>query len=272
MKWIPDTTARFRWRPYYEQEELDNECERIVTQFLRLRQGEARFPLSDDDLEVMIEKDTSDLDLYADLSREGRDVEGMTEFFADKKPVVKISRQLSLDPGKRGRLRITLAHEYGHVKLHSFLWDDKMGEKVTESVLDKVPERRRRYAQFRKSISSRNSPATRRVLFSIRAPESASSSHSRQTNMLDAPFSDWMEWQAGYAAGSILMPLHPLRTLVLNYQARMGNTVSCNPREAGELAWVVAESFDVPSALAAVRLEKLGLLQNPDVSSALPHF
>ena len=72
MKWVQDTTLRFKWRPYYEPEELDAECERIVLEFLMSKNGVVCFPISNDDLAVMVERDTSDLDLFADLSREGR--------------------------------------------------------------------------------------------------------------------------------------------------------------------------------------------------------
>jgi len=123
MKWVIDTTGRFKWRPYYNQEELDNECEQIVSDFLTKKYGAIHFPLSTDDLSVLVERDTSDLDLFADLSRDGEDVEGTTDFFLDKKPAVRTARALSLDSSKQPRLRTTLAHEYGHVRFHNFLWN-----------------------------------------------------------------------------------------------------------------------------------------------------
>src|ERR1035437_370927 len=81
MRWVTDSTGRFRLRPYYDQQELDYECQRLVTSFLSRRYGKCRFPLSTDDLTILIEQDTSDLDLYVDLSPEGDDVAGLTAFF-----------------------------------------------------------------------------------------------------------------------------------------------------------------------------------------------
>jgi Zn-dependent peptidase ImmA (M78 family) len=268
MKWIPDTTTRFKWRPYYEQEELDTECERIVTQFLSQKHGEVHFPLSSDDLAVMIEKDTSDLDLYADLSREGRDVEGMTEFFANKKPAIRISQELSLDPNKNRHLRTTLAHEYGHVRFHGFLWEDKITSISGESILEKIPEQRRRYAQLRKSISSRSFSPSRRVLYSVLPLSSTSSFKCKQSNIVDAPFSDWMEWQASYAAGSFLMPLSRLRRAILAQFSEIGRSkyAVSDSNQAVEMIAYVSEFFDVSEAVAKARLEKLSFLQKTSLS------
>ena len=71
MRWSRDPTGRFPERPYYLQEELDSLSEGWVVSFLRERHGAAEFPVSTEDLTVMIESDTSDLDQYADLSSEG---------------------------------------------------------------------------------------------------------------------------------------------------------------------------------------------------------
>lgn len=60
--------------------ELDKECERLVTAFLRRLRGKAKYPISTDDLKTLIEEDARDLDQYADLSGYGLDVEGVTEF------------------------------------------------------------------------------------------------------------------------------------------------------------------------------------------------
>ena len=62
MKWIKDVTGRFPERPYYEEGELDFECERIVGDFLRKKYGKVEFPISTSDITVLIERDTSDLD------------------------------------------------------------------------------------------------------------------------------------------------------------------------------------------------------------------
>jgi hypothetical protein len=60
-------------------EELDEECERIIMEFLKQKYGGADFPIGTDDLSVLIEQ-KADLGSYADLSHEEGDVEGVTEF------------------------------------------------------------------------------------------------------------------------------------------------------------------------------------------------
>ena len=125
MKWIRDNTGRFSQRPFYEAHELDFECETLVTTFLQNKCGKVSYPLSTEDLTILIEQNTSDLDLYADLKQEGDEVEGMTLFLRKNKPRVLIDQRLSNQPNRENRLRTTLSHELGHVKFHSFLVSDQ---------------------------------------------------------------------------------------------------------------------------------------------------
>src|SRR4029077_10110301 len=83
VKWFPDRTGRFSQRPHFEPKELDRECENIIAGFLKARHGAAKYPVSTDDLTVLIERDT-------DLSGYGRNVEGLTHFQPGRKPRVKI--------------------------------------------------------------------------------------------------------------------------------------------------------------------------------------
>ena len=122
MKWVRDRTRRFAWRPYYAQHEIDTACEDIVSRFLSAKGRPLAYPISTDDLTVLIEQDVSELDLYANLSGEGRDIEGVTEFHRKRRPSVRIAKYLSEQPIRKNRLRSTLAHEYGHVVFHNFLW------------------------------------------------------------------------------------------------------------------------------------------------------
>jgi hypothetical protein len=78
--YVPDKTGRFSQRPHFKPGELDRECEDVMSGFLRERNGAAEYPVSTDDLTVLIERDTESLDLYADLSAYGRDVEGTHSF------------------------------------------------------------------------------------------------------------------------------------------------------------------------------------------------
>jgi len=95
VRMIPDKTGRFARRPFYDQRELDSECEGLIRDLLLKRRGEVEYPVSTDDLTMLIELHDADLDPYADLSRYGQDVEGVTKFFPDRGPHVSISAQIS---------------------------------------------------------------------------------------------------------------------------------------------------------------------------------
>jgi hypothetical protein len=70
----------------------------------------------------LLEKYAADVNLYADLSREGEGVEGVTVFLTGKRPTVRVARELYVDPIRSHRCRYALAHEYGHVYLHAPAW------------------------------------------------------------------------------------------------------------------------------------------------------
>jgi len=118
MKLLRDPLGRPIKRLYFSAEELDERCERKIADFMDQHCGGSRLPIPTDDIVRMIEADTEDLDLYADLP-EG--VDAHTDYFVDRKPRVKVAARLS-DPRYQNRLRTTLAHEYCHVWLHAPLW------------------------------------------------------------------------------------------------------------------------------------------------------
>ena len=97
MQWVKDRTGRFSRRPHYLPDELDVECENLICDFLRSRHQSVQYPISTNDLTVLIETLADDLDLYADLSQEDGDVEGVTDFFQGRRPKVRISKRLSAD-------------------------------------------------------------------------------------------------------------------------------------------------------------------------------
>jgi hypothetical protein len=170
-RYVRDSTGRFQQRPHYEPKELDLECERIIKAFLTDLYGEVKFPVRTEDLKKLIERDADDLDVYADLTSYGQDVEGVTEFTPGERPKVRVSASLTEDDRRENRLRTTLTHEYGHVHFHAYLWDL---EPPTVDLL-------RRYPNGDKIICKRDT-------------------------MIDAVQTDWMEWQAGYVCGALLMP------------------------------------------------------------------
>jgi len=236
MKYVPDRTGRFRQRPHFEQAELDDECERIITEFLKTRHGSVRLPISTDDLTCLIEGEAADLDLYADLSKEGNDVQGVTDFFPKGKPRVRIARELSDHPSRENRLRTTLTHEYGHVRFHDYVWK-----------LDLSP------ADMLKDVPSKVSPKCNR------------------NALLNAAPTDWMEWQAGYVSGALLMPVSHVRRIVAEYSAGHGAfaPLVTDSKHGLDLRGLLVDGFNVSDDAARVRLIKLGFLSNRDLGPSL---
>ena len=233
---VPDKTGRFSQRPHYQQKELDVECERIITDFLRQIHGTIEFPVITDDLTKLIEQDADSLDMYADLSHYGADVEGVTEFLQAQKPIVRISKELTEDEHRENRLRTTLTHEYGHVKFHAYLW------KIEQPGI-----------LFRQANKKSN-----RII-------------CKREKILNAPMSDWMEWQAGYTCGALLMPLTPLTRLVIDYK-ELNDLYGVVKRESyhGQaLIREVMSFFQVSADAARVRLSRLRLIGETDDGPSL---
>jgi len=227
VKYVRDMTGRFQQRPHYEPNDLDIECERIIKSFLKDLYGEAKYPVQTEDLKKLIERDAEDLDVYADLSKYGAEVEGVTEFRPGKKPRVSISAELTESDRRENRLRTTLTHEYGHVKFHAYLWDM---EPPTPDLLRQQPNRD-------KIICKRDT-------------------------MIDAAQTDWMEWQAGYVCGALLMPKSVVTKLCREH-AEANNiygAASLQSPAGGQLVKTVVDAFQVSQEAARVRLLKLGFI------------
>lgn len=227
VKMLSDPTGRFAERPFYKPEELDRECEVIVSRFLRKRRGAVTFPISTDDLHVLIEEEGADLDSCVDLSNYGEDVEGVAIFYPDRGPEVKISDRLANDPRRENRLRTTLAHEFGHVRFHRHLWADK--------------------------LATGN-------LFAKR--DTDNTAICKRDQILNARQSDWMEWQAGYISGAILMPASAIRALVKEYcePQRLFGAVDMGSEHARILIQSVKLEYQVSEEAARIRLQALNLL------------
>jgi Zn-dependent peptidase ImmA (M78 family) len=225
--YLRDITGRFPQRPHYDPEELDHECEMVITDFIRTLHGEVRYPIATEDLKKLIERDAKDLDVYADLSSYGANVEGLTEFKLGCKPCVMISASLSEFDNMENRLRTTLTHEYGHVYFHNYLWQQK------SSMQNLLSQHR----NSDKEICKRDS-------------------------MIDAPQKDWMEWQAGYACGAFLMPKSAVMQLVRDYieEHEIYGTVSLQTPHAQKLISRMTTTFQVSDDAARVRLIQIGLL------------
>jgi len=239
VKYVRDNTGRFSQRPHYKPEELDRECENIVFGFLKGAYGKAEFPISTDDLTRLIERDSDDLDLYADLSVYGPNVEGVTEFRPRSKPRVKISTSLADESKRENRLRTTLTHEYGHVRFHAYLWDaEPPGPDL------------------------------------LRGNPNADKQICKRDNILDAGQTDWMEWQAGYICGALLMPVSRVRRLAAEYLESHGLYGAIGRADSHGVALIeaVAAQFGVSTDAARIRLLKLGILGERSAGPSLFDF
>jgi Zn-dependent peptidase ImmA (M78 family) len=228
VNWSVDQSGRFPRRLFLRPAEIDRDCEQLVTAFLQQRHGDVRFPLSTDDLTVLVEKYSSSLDQYADLSGEGDDVEGMTCFLPDKLPQVLISAHLTKQANRQNRLRTTLAHELGHAFYHRAVFDQLFA------------------APPHMFEAARAKPQT----------------VCKRDNMMGTSEFDWLEWQAGYFSGAILMPAQQVRRAVgdlLRDSGIHGAAVIGTPL-ATEAERHTITRFQVSADAARVRLRKLGLL------------
>jgi len=248
MKMVHDRTGRFPERPHYELAELDVECERLITDFMMDRRGRIDWPVTTDDITCLVERHTEDLDLYADLSGEGCDVEGLTEFQPSHRPRVRISATLATAEHRANRLRTTLTHELGHVYFHGFLFELRAShlDLFASGRLPGPPEP--------------NSAA------------GAASQKCHRSGILNAAEVDWLEWQAGYACGAFLMPAGPLRATIsdLTRQTKTPQDASA-PAVAVESSLIarVADRFDVSQEAARIRLVKTKVLAQPPSSRSL---
>lgn len=231
MRFIPDLTRRFKTRPFFENYEMEAECEACVSDFLIAVRGEVAYPIATDDLTVLIER-FAELDLYADLSPFGDDVQGLTKFASGKKPEVLIDRRLSEDSRRVNRLRTTLAHEFGHVRLHNILFQREAGG---------LP-------LFGDALAFEQS--------------------CKPASMTNASFKDWMEWQAGYVCTALLAPGRQVARVLEEAAIQPG---PLNPEGVAASTAIEATSsaFGISREAARVRLSVLGRLADGRQGSLL---
>jgi hypothetical protein len=209
-------------------EELDQECEQIIRAFLQQKYGKVEFPIKTDDLTVMIEQ-KADLDSYADFSAEEGDVQGVTEFTPGKRPVVRISSELQA-VYLENRLRTTLTHEYGHVHFHQFMFE----------------------------VETR--PGS---LFDDDRHLQAQTNKCKRDTIVNAAESDWMEWQAGFVCGAMLMPVGPLIDTVQAFRAQNGlklTNITVGSDAGQRLIAAVSAGFQTSKDAARVRLMQKRIL------------
>lgn len=105
--------------PFIASASIDGKIQSLLVEHLRHKRGGCdKMPASTDEITTLIERSVASLDLYADLSEFGPNIEGITLFSYGCKPTVLISKTLT-EASNDNRLRSTLGHEYGHVILHN---------------------------------------------------------------------------------------------------------------------------------------------------------
>lgn len=223
MIWVPDTTGRFKERPHYEPEELDVECEAAVEDALLKRRGKVEYPVSTEDLLFMLEQ-VACVDAYADFDHAEGEIWGESEFVPGEQPRVRIWRELTEKDRYENPLRTTITHEYGHVRHHGPLF-----------------ELHRSQATLYGENSGRSWVCKRQHV------------EGREKR-------DWMEWQAGYCSGALLMPKRALRGVVTRFfkdRNLIAAQVGKGTLEEIELVTAVVKGFAVSRDAATVRLKQL---------------
>jgi hypothetical protein len=241
LKWVSDSTGRFSKRPHYSPEQLDAECERIVSEFLLDRYGRIAFPIGTDDLTVLLERAVDDFDPYADFSSEEGEIEGVTEFRRGKRPIVKIAAKLTNIASLENRLRTTLTHEYGHVHFHDVLHQVES----KPAFLFEEPD----------------------------GPPAPTPAHRcKRDSMFALSDKDWMEWQAGYVCGAMLIPFTPLVASVQEFrkQNKIEYAAISEQSTAGvELIAAVARRFQTSRDASRVRMLQRKMLVSGNWESLL---
>jgi len=226
MRWVPDKTGRFPRRPHYQPDAIDAHCERLVQKFLMKKYGKIEFPFKTEDITIFVEE-RADLDSCVDLSHEEGDVDGVTEFKPGQRPLVSISDKLSA-PNMENRLRTTLTHEFGHVYFHQFMFD------TMNQTASLFPEEHK-----------------------------AHRNRCKRATIERAAESDWMESQAGYAYGAILMPASALIEAAQAFRAKNRlpfTNLLVNSAAGQDLIGMVASTFQTSRDAARVRLLKKEIL------------
>ena len=217
------TANRRQPRPvFYTREQLDDLCERIIVGFCMQRYGQELNPVPTEALLQLLEEHAHDVDQTADLP-EG--IHGVTEYYWDRKPDVKIDARLTQQHWRETRRRSTLTHECSHVIQHAPLWRTLGPENPTDGP----------------------------IAVSCRCEED-----DANYDQWDA----WMEFQARHMSGALLMPKSRVYRLAerLAESKKWKLPVQLESPPSIYLAEHVVIAFHVSSIAARVRLRQLGLV------------
>jgi hypothetical protein len=215
--------------PYYTRDQLDDLCEKVLHDFCLEFYGQELTPVPTDVLSQLLEYYTHDLDQFAELPP---GIHGVTLFYTRRKPTVQIAAELKRQHWRENRERSTLAHECGHAILHTPMWRDP---KATG--LDEEP-----------------------VALACSAESIAAS--ATLTQEPPDQYDEWMEWQARYMSGALLMQKSRVLRLVERFidSRRLALPLQAETPTGADLIDKVTFAFQVSRDAARVRLTQLGAL------------
>ena len=148
---------------------------------------------------------------------------------------MSIANSLSA-PNMENRLRTTLTHEFGHVYFHQFMFDIQA---QSGSLFPTEPK-----SQVNKC---------------------------NRANIVNAAETDWMEWQAGYACGAILIPIGALIDTVQAFRAENDleyKNLAVGTDAGQKLVARIATEFQTSKDAARVRLLKKGIVADSGARTA----
>ncbi len=217
------TSRKRQPRPlYFTREQLDDLCEKIIFDFCMERYGQELNPVPTEALLQLLEQHAHDVDQLAELPES---VHGVTHYYWDRKPDVQIAAELTRQHWRETRRRSTITHECSHAIQHAPLWRELGPENPGDGPV-------------------------------------AQSCRCQYTDDSHDQWDDWMEWQARYMSGALLMPKSRVCRLAEKLARDKGLKL---PLEAGSPSSVylvehVVIAFHVSRDTATVRLKQLGLI------------
>jgi hypothetical protein len=166
---------------------------------------------------------------------------GFTSFGADGAESVVVSRSMDEDPSDRCRRRVrsTLAHEAGHILLHTSLFE--CGDVTQLSLLAPLLEKPKVLCRDEFELSATTKPAYN---------------------------GRWWEYQANMVIGALLIPRILMSEAIEPYLQYSGSMQVCrldNPSRPKAIQ-VVSDTFDVNPVVAKIRVDEL---YPPHISSQL---
>jgi hypothetical protein len=219
----PNSARRQPEPPFYTLEELDALCERIIMLFCIDQYGQELNPVPTQALLQLLEEHAHDVDQLAQLP-EG--VHGVTLYYWDRKPDVKISADLTRQHWREVRQRTTITHECSHAIQHAPLWRELGPGPFAEGPV-------------------------------------AQSCRCEYSDHLLAQWDDRMEFQARYMSGSLLMLKSRVLRLAERLESKKRITLPVAAMSSASIYLIehMVVSFHVSRDAAAVRLRRLGLMK-----------